>query len=405
MISRVHALNFVRKFALTAALFLGPLYFLKLGFSGVAIGLVVSCFAFAPVVLSIPTGWINDRFSMKRVIAAALLAQAALFILIGQARSVAVMAAVFLLLGLANNALDVSIMSLYFKAESAHDPNRKYGIYNFWMAAGSAAGLFVGGILTFLSSYRTLLAVFAGLVAVSLFAVAGLGEEKFSVVKAHEYRSGILRPRTLAFAVLLFFLASHWGVEGTVYGPFLRSRFGLNDFQLALYMSIAYLGIAFSGLAVSRMKFSAARNRRLFLAGMALSGLGLILMVQGDVRLSFLFRVVHECGDGIMGALALLFIAGLFEKRMIGGSAGFLMAVQTSGQIAGSLAFAALGFRAGLQYPFYVAGAVLVANAVFGLYAVPKGAPVGSENLRLAEGRALRGASKRRRPVTSPFRI
>jgi MFS family permease len=323
---------------------------------------------------------------MKRVIAAALLAQAALFILIGQARSVAVMAAVFLLLGLANNALDVSIMSLYFKAESAHDPNRKYGIYNFWMAAGSAAGLFVGGILTFLSSYRTLLAVFAGLVAVSLFAVTGLGEEKFSVVRAREYRSGILRPKTLAFAVLLFFLASHWGVEGTVYGPFLRSRFGLNDFQLALYMSIAYLGIAFSGFAVSRLKFNAARNRRLFLAGMALSGLGLILMVQGDVRLSFLFRVVHECGDGIMGALALLFIAGLFEKRMIGGSAGFLMAVQTSGQIAGSLAFATLGFRAGLQYPFYVAGAVLVANAVFGLYAVPKGALSGRENPRLAEG-------------------
>ena len=109
MTRRVHLINFIRKFTLTSTLFLAPLYFLKLGYTGVEIGAVVSCFAFAPILLSIPTGWTNDRFSIKRVIAAALLAQGALLVVMGQARGVAAMAAVFLFFGLANNALDVSL--------------------------------------------------------------------------------------------------------------------------------------------------------------------------------------------------------------------------------------------------------------------------------------------------------
>jgi hypothetical protein len=95
-------------------------------------------------------------------------------------------------------------------------------------------------------------------------------------------------------------------------------------------------------------------------------------MVARDVRVSFLFRFIHEGGDGLIGALAVLYISGLFEKRTIGGSAGILTALQASGQMAGALAFSSLGFRSGLQYPFYIAGALLLANAAFGLYAVPQ---------------------------------
>ena len=81
---------------------------------------------------------------------------------------------------------------------------------------------------------------------------------------------------------------------------------------------------------------------------------------------------MHEAGDGLLGALVLLTISRLFEKRLIGGSAGILMSFQTMGLMAGALIFSSVGFRAGLQYPFYISGALLAANAVFGLYAVPR---------------------------------
>jgi len=80
-------------------------------------------------------------------------------------------------------------------------------------------------------------------------------------------------------------------------------------------------------------------------------------------RLSFLFRFMHEAGDGLMGAFAVLYISRLFEKKTIGGSAGILTALQTSGHMADSLAFSWLGFRAGL---------ILIANAAFSLVALPR---------------------------------
>jgi MFS family permease len=371
MIRRVHLINFLRKLTLTTVLFLAPLHFLKLGFTGLEIGLIVLCFSFAPILFSFPTGWMNDRLSMKKVILAALLVQGASFVLIGVTRGAGLMAFVFLLLGLASNALDVSTNSLYYKDETESNPNRKYGVYNFWLAAGPPVGFVIGGLLTLYSGFRTLLAAFAVLMPLAALALRGFGGEKFSVVTLKEYRSNILRKRTLAFSVFLFVLALHWGVEGTVYGPFLKRHFGLNDFQGALYMGLAYLALASASLLLSRLPFDPVRNRRLLLAGMALSGSGLALMVQSDVRLSFLFRVVHECGDGLMGALVLLVISRLFEKRTIGGSAGLLMTIQTAGLMTGAVTFSSIGFRAGLQYPFYIAGALLAADAVFGLFAVP----------------------------------
>ena len=372
MIRRVHIINVVRKFTLTTAFFLAPLHFLKLGFGGVEIGLVISCYSVAPIVFSFPTGWMNDRLSMKAVIRTALLAQGLLFVLIGLAPNAGLMAALFFLLGIANNALDVSTQSLYYKDDTEPNPNRKYGLYNFWLAVGPPAGLIAGGALNFFSGYRTLMAAFAALMALGALALRGFGHEMFSVVTMREYRATILRKKTLAFSAFLFILAVHWGVEGTIYSPFLRQRFGLNDFGVALYMALAYLALAGSSLAVSRLAFRPGRNRRLLLLGIALSGLGLFFMVQDDVRLSFLFRFVHEAGDGLMGALILLTISRLFGKRLIGGSAGILLSIQTMGLMSGAMAFSSIGFRAGLQYPFYFAGALLAANAVFGLYAVPR---------------------------------
>jgi MFS family permease len=158
----------------------------------------------------------------------------------------------------------------------------------------------------------------------------------------------------------------------TVYGPFLRTRFGLGDSGVALYMAGAYLALSLAAFLVGRLRYDARRNRRLFLLGMVVSGAGLVLMTVGDVRLSFLFRFLHEGGDGLMGAFAVLTISRLFERRTVGGGAGILSALQTSGHMAGSLAFSWLGFRAGFQVPMIVAGAILLANAAFGLKAIPR---------------------------------
>ncbi len=369
---RVHAVNFIRTMAVTTVVFLAPFRFIELGFDGVAIGVIVALLAAAPIVFSFPTGWANDRVSMKTVIGGGLLAMAGLLVAAGLVRTVAPMAAVFLLLGVANSAINVSINSLYYKHETGGDPNRKYGRFVGWLSLGPPTGLVLGSLLIRAAGFDALLWALAALTALAALAVRGFGEEKFTAVSIRDYRFSIFNRRTLLFSVFLVLLALHWGTEGTVYGPFLRSRFALSDSGVALYMAGAYLALAGAAFLVGRLKYDPARNRRLFLLGMVLSGAGLVLMTVGDVGLSFLFRFIHEGGDGLMGAFAVLTISGLFEKRTIGGSAGILTALQTSGHMAGSFAFSWLGFRAGLEVPMIVAGIILLANAAFGLVAVPR---------------------------------
>jgi MFS family permease len=369
---RVHVVNFIRTMAVTTVAFLAPLRFIELGFDGVSIGAIVALFASAPIVFSFPTGWLNDRLSMKKVILGGLVSMSLAIIAAGFVRSAAPMAAVFLLLGVANSAINVSINSLYYKDATEPDSNRKYGKFIGWLSLGPPVGLLLGSVLTRAAGFRTLLWAMAGLTALATLAIGGFGEEKFTAVTIREYRFTIFNKRTLLFSAFLVLLALHWGTEITVYGPFLRSRFGLSDSGVALYMAGAYLALALAAFLVARLKDDPGRNRRLFLLGMVLSGAGLILMTVGDLRLSFLFRFIHEGGDGLMGAFVVLTISRLFEKKTIGGSAGILTALQTSGHMAGSMAFSWLGFRAGLQVPMIVAGVILLGNAVFGLYAVPR---------------------------------
>jgi len=369
---RVHAVNFIRTMSVTTIAFLAPLRFLELGFDGVAIGAVVALFAAAPLVFSFPTGWMNDRLSMKKVIFGGLLTMSLAILAMGHVRSVLPMAAAFLLLGVANSAINVSINSFYYKDRTEPDSNRKYGRFIGWLSLGPPAGLLLGSALTGVAGFRALFWAMAGLTALATSAVGGFGEEKFTAVSFREYRFTIFNKRTLLFSAFLVLLALHWGTEITVYGPFLRTRFGLGDSGVALYMACAYLALSLAAVLFARLKDDPVRDRRLLLLGMVISGAGLILMTVGDLRLSFVFRFIHEGGDGLMGAFVVLTISRLFEKKTIGGSAGILTTLQTSGHMAGSLAFSWLGFRAGLGVPMIVAGAILLANAAFGLYAIPR---------------------------------
>jgi MFS family permease len=369
---RLHLINFIRTMALVTVAFLAPLRFLRLGFGGLAIGVIVALLASAPVVFSFPTGWLNDRLSMKKVIGGGLLAMSLAIAAAAAVRSVVPMAAAFLLLGVANSAVNVSVYSLYYKDAGEPDTNRKYGRFVGWLSLGPPAGLVLGSLLVRVVGFQAFLGVMAALTALAALAVPGLGNEKFAAVSIREYRFSIFNRRTLLFSAFLVLLALHWGTEQTIYGPFLKDRFRLGDSGVALYMAGAYMALALAAFLVGRLPDDPARDRRLFLLGMILSGAGLILMTVPALPLSFAFRFVHEGGDGLMGAFVVLTISRLFAKKTIGGSAGILQALQTSGHMTGSLVFSWLGFRAGLQVPMIVAGVILLGNAAFGLVAVPK---------------------------------
>ena len=365
--TRIHAINFVRKLSITSILFLLPLRFLALGFDGWQIGAIVSMFAVAPLLASFPTGWINDRLSMAGVIRGGLLAQGILLLGLAGIKSFPLMAAAFLFLGTANNVLDVSFNSLYYKDETAMDQNRKYGIYVFWIGLGPAVGIFAGGFLIRAADFRLYLAVLAAATLFVVAAVRRLDHVKFHRVSLREYGRNILRKKTLLFILFVFILALHWGVEGTVFSPFLQRAFGLKDLGLSMFISIGLFFLSFAAVLIGFLKFNLRANKRLLLLAMFLSGAGFALMaVVRNAAVSLIFNVVHQVGDGAMGALLTLFTSRLFEKRSIGGSAGLAQSMPILGQMAGAMIFSPLGYRFGLQYPFIICGGLLTLNALFG---------------------------------------
>jgi len=364
----VHFINFSRKLTVNAVFFLVPLYFLKIGFTGWQIGLAASLYAFAPLVFSFPTGWLNDRLSIKEVVRFGLAATSLAFFLVSRVRHFLPIALVFLLIGTANNALDVSLNSLYFKTESGQDLNRKYSQLAFWQALGAAVGTLLAGIVVVLTSFKTLFLVFAVFLLILQVFARGLPQAPFEAVPMKVYRSNILSKKAILFSIMIFVVGLHWGVEGTVYSPFLKQYFSLTLTSLSLYISLALFGLAFSSFFIGLIRHDSRVNKRIFLFSMLFSGAGLILMVNPSLALSFLFRIVHEVGDGLLGALIWLFISRLFERASIGGSAAVLLMVMTLGHMVGSLLFASIGFRYGLIYPFYIGGLLLVLNAVFGMY-------------------------------------
>lgn len=368
----IHFINFSRKLTVNSLLFLIPLYFLNLRLSGWEIGLVISFYAAAPLLFSFFIGWLNDRFYIRTTVRVALLLQCLLFLLLGFAHNVFFFAPIFLFLGIANNAIDMSMNSLYYKDEAVIDQNKKYGIYNFWLAFGIALGTLVGGLFIGVSSFSLLFIIYALLLGGILVPTKYLDEKKFGAVDMKDYKLELINTKTILFAVMIFTLSLHWGVEGTVYSPFLREFLLLERYQIALFISIPLFALAFASYAMSLRKYHPVANRNFFLVAMFLSGAGHFLMVNRIVPISFLFRILHEIGDGILGVLVVLYISRLFQRQSIGGSSGMLMTIMVSGHLVGALVFSSLGYRFGLHYPFLISGLILILNSLFGIYVFKK---------------------------------
>ncbi len=370
--AKIHIINFCRKLTVNTLFFLVPLHLLRIGLTGWQIGAVVSCYGFAPLIFSFPVGWINDRLSIRRIIQGALALLCFLFLLLAFVEHFYLLCCVFLILGIANNALDVSLNSLYYKDDGHFDLNKKYGMLAFWLAMGTATGTISGGTLVHIADFRVLFFVYSAFLFMVLSFTRKVGKERFSVVPLKQYRLDLVNKKTILFSVLIFVLALHWGVEGTVYSPFLKSYFNLNDLQLSLYISSSLFFLAFSGLAIALLRFDARINQKIFLFALFISGLGHILMVNPNIYVSLFFRIIHEIGDGLMGALIFLFISRLFQKESIGGSSGILLALMTFGHMMGAQIFAPIGYRWGLSYPFVISGFLLIANSLYGYFIFKK---------------------------------
>lgn len=171
-----------------------------------------------------------------------------------------------------------------------------------------------------------------------------------------QYERDFLHPNNLLLAVILFLFTTHWGAETTSYGLFLRNVLELSEISMGLYTAFAvvFLGIAafiFGNRIDHRTDF-----KKLFILGLLVSGSAHVLMTIPQTYISFMFRAIHEVGDGIAEVSVLFWIGRKFRQSRLGGDSGIFYVIMTLRQFTGAMVYGPTGFAYGYSVPLVISG-------------------------------------------------
>jgi len=358
-----NGISFSKQALIGFTFFFIPLLLVDFGFTGLEIGILMAVFPVMQLFSSFPIGAINDRLSIKYVMIAGMLLESAYFAGLALFSGFWAVLFFFALGGLGGNMFDTSVRSLNFKALGDGKKGRMLGIFQVATTGGFGTGILLGGLLLnrFAFGWVLLLSSAAMLVlALASWVIADVERIRFPI---REYRELILRKSTALFLFPLFLFGLHWGAEHTSYSLFLTHNLGLDYFWMGLYMGIPVIMLAaisyYTGLRIDR---KGSHHRAAFFAGILLSGAGHILMTIPPAPVSFIFRIVHEVGDGMAAVSYNLSFSKIFKVERIAGETGAAYTVILLGNIVGALAFGPLGSSAGYQWPLIISGAISIAS-------------------------------------------
>jgi len=351
-----NSISFSKQFLIGLTFFSLPLLLFDFGFDGLSIGILMSVFSMVSLFSSFPIGAINDRLSIKYVIIIGMLLESVFFAGLYAFRNFWVMLLFFLAGGLGGNMVDTSVRSLTFKALGHERRGKKLGFYQVATTGGFGTGIILGGLLLFSFRFSGVLLISSAAclaLALASWLIADVERIKFPI---REYREIILRKGTALFLLPLFIFGIHWGAEHTSYSLFLRQTLGLDYFWSGIYMGIPILFlVAASVLTGMRIDRKGGHRQALF-SGIVLSGLGHIMMVLQPAAVSFIFRLIHEIGDGVAAVSYNLSFSKIFKVERIAGETSAAVTVMVIGNVLGALAFGPLGYAYGFGWPLVISG-------------------------------------------------
>ncbi|MFH1586549.1 MAG: MFS transporter [Candidatus Diapherotrites archaeon] len=363
----IYLINFLRRVFIFSTQFYLPFYFLELGFNGLEVGVLFAFFAIPSLLTTLPTGLLNDRFTVKKLIFFGLLMLMVHYIGLALTNSFFLMAIILFIGGLGNNISETSISSFVLKKVKG-EKGKEFSIYTSANFLGVASGFLIGGILLQFLPFTTVFWILAALYFLLLFLTIPLSETIFHREELGKYKSDLMNRNVLVFALILFLFSLHWGAERVSYSPFLREVLNLNFFESAIYMTIPLIALAAVVLILGRKIDKVKSVRKYFFAAILLSGLGHIAMTIPDLGISFIFRVVHEIGDGVLDLVVLIGIAKLFKDARIGGNSSFIFLMATVGLFIGSLIFGPIAEIYGHSAPLVISGIISLVALVIAFF-------------------------------------
>ena len=367
-LQRLYTLNFGRTFVVFLLFHKYPLLFEELGLTGGQRGSIFSIVPLASIIATFWLGVLSDRVDARYVASLGLLMVAGF--MVGVANTTAYLGFLFLfaISGIANQAFTIGTNAYFFKGVG-RDDNKTDTISRFGASSsfGIAAAFLAGPLLVKSIGLKTALYVGAFVALCFVPLLFSLRPAKAKSQSLGGYFSLIRQKRVFLFMLMIFLFAFHWGTEVTCYTPFLVHNLKIAEHNLGMFMGPPLLMLGMSTLFFGKLGKEKIGPLTTLAAAFLLSGAGAIGMVtSSSVKVAFVWRLVHEAGDGAYFLFMLAGIHRLFSEERAGGCAGLVwLTAMLSSAISSSIA-APLGAKYGYALPQAGAG-ILALISILGI--------------------------------------
>ncbi len=350
-----------------------PFYAQELRATPALIGWLFASYSLAQLVFAPLLGRLSDRVGRRPVLLGSIVVGILAYLLFANGRSFVTLLLARSLAGA--GAANYSIAQAYVAdVTPPRDRSRAMG-----MVVGAAFGLgFVigpalGGLIAHFGGHRAVPFTAAALGTVNLIlALAWLRESLPPEVRGRSTGESWLDPRSIVTVwrdarvrglILLFFLVTFcFSMMETTLALFCQARFQFGVAETSwLFTFVGVILVAVQGGAVGPLvhKFG---ERRLILTGILLMGAGLLLLPTAALWWLLLpVLALLAVGSGLHNPSSLGLLSLLADEGAQGGTSGlyrsFGALARTLGPVAGPWLFGA----AGIRWPFWVAGALMLA--------------------------------------------
>jgi len=344
-------------FIVNFSFFFLPLYLKTLHFQGTQIGVLMMLFAITAILFSFKIGILDDKYGSKTNLCLGFFLMIVFYAGLLLFKRFELYLLIFLLGGFGGSTLRVTLNSMFFKLVNPETKGKEIGIFNSLFLLFMALGMLLGSLLLQYIGYENVFKISIILFSVLFMISFKIATLNVSIFETKSYLKDLFRKEVFWFSVIILLFTSHWGAETTIYSLFLENRFSLSIPQIGLFMGIPILFLGISSYFFGVKNDDNLSNTKILILSVILSGTGLILFATvKNIYLAFLFRIIHEVGDGAFMVSSFVNIVKLFPNKRLGGNTGSMMVVMILGQSIGSYFFGFLSESYGYSIPLIIAG-------------------------------------------------
>ncbi len=351
-----------------AIFFFFGIHFVNIGLSGIQIGSIFALGTVVGIITILPSGFSNDTFKSKNLIAVGLLLSAIQYIGLSQTHEYFLILITYFIGKIGFTIYNTSMESLFYKTTNNEHIPKKIALFQGLEHLGIGLGIIASGFFLQKNIPFETISLAIGIIFVLMSAICYvlLPLNKTTPFKILHYKKDLFRPKVLYFLAIVFLFAIHFGAENTSYGLFLKNKLGLDPFSIGLYMGISITIMGATAFLIAKfLRILKAKN--VLLAGLLLSGIGHILMTSQNIAFSFVFRIIHEIGDAAWFFFLYYGITKLFDLKRIGGNASIFIFASTVGTTTGALICGPLGENYGYEIPLIFSGIVTLIAYLFSI--------------------------------------